>query len=899
MNVDHDQPSASAAKAQALQTLTAGPLSSSVAKLAASSRCLPCDKDFHFYHNFEEFKVPVEEIARESRSMLEAIGAAAHAAFPSDVDDTYDWLVNVNDNVLEQFDASADEFRRVREEEEETGHSVKHPMEEDGFQLVSGRKKKGGRGNVTTGMGSEASPATLGVTVATKDKKTMGPKLKVPFHIPTIRRPQDEYSIVVNNANMPFEHVWLQTSEDGSRRGCYDGRLMEIVHNEMLSVSNFVDRNPGDVVPVKPPSIDNTPFKLVEEVKDLKELVAKLRSVNEFAVVSLIVDLEHNQYRSFQGLTCLMQISTRTEDFVVDTLKLRIHIGPYLRDVFKDPAKRKVMHGADRDIVWLQRDFGIYVCNLFDTHQASKLLSLERNSLEYILHHFCEVTANKDYQNADWRLRPLPDEMLRYAREDTHYLLYVYDLMRINLFALSKDFESSESSDTPLVEVYKRSYDVCMQLYEKELLTESSYLHIYGLQGAGFNAQQLAIVCGLCEWRDIVARAEDESTGYVLPNKSVLEIAKLMPLTTSKLRRLVKSKHPYVEHNLDTVVNIIRHSIQNAAAFEEAAQQLKEAQAASASDVVQVTNGTEDPKSHKQDCKESSQQQDTNVQIKVKCSGLTSDPPKCVTGLTDSEQQHRGANVSALTTAKGNGATVQVLIKPAGAFGALLGNSASKRKLGPEGKEDIKLEQIRSSVSLPFHTFLGSSEKSKPTVETPSVAFELSEPPKPVSDIVSASPLDEIIMLESDMGGEDMMQNNLGNSNVQTEKNSGVSTSGKEDKDEPVSLSELSSNFKKCFHSNDQNNKTRQPKKSDRFSGVVQLKPFDYEAARKHAKVGEDTKKASSQDCDGEVDDSGSKKQRSIIGQERGQASDSTKQLQQGKRRQAFPASGNRSATFR
>lgn len=28
------------------------------------------------------------------------------------------------------------------------------------------------------------------------------------------------------------------------------------------------------------------------------------------------------------------------------------------------------MHGADRDIVWLQRDFGIYVCNLFDTGQV-------------------------------------------------------------------------------------------------------------------------------------------------------------------------------------------------------------------------------------------------------------------------------------------------------------------------------------------------------------------------------------------------------------------------------------------------------------------------------------------------------------------------------------------------
>lgn len=37
-------------------------------------------------------------------------------------------------------------------------------------------------------------------------------------------------------------------------------------------------------MPVKPPSIESTPFKLVEEVKDLKELAAKLRSVNEFAV---------------------------------------------------------------------------------------------------------------------------------------------------------------------------------------------------------------------------------------------------------------------------------------------------------------------------------------------------------------------------------------------------------------------------------------------------------------------------------------------------------------------------------------------------------------------------------------------------------------------------------------
>ena len=48
-----------------------------------------------------------------------------------------------------------------------------------------------------------------------------------------------------------------------------------------------------------------------------------------------------------------------------------------------------------------------------------------------------------------------------------------------------------------------------------------------------------------------------------------------MPVTASKLRRFLKSKHPYVERNLGAVVSIIKHSMQNAVAFEAAAQQLR------------------------------------------------------------------------------------------------------------------------------------------------------------------------------------------------------------------------------------------------------------------------------------------------------------------------------------
>uniref|UniRef100_A0A804UM03 3'-5' exonuclease domain-containing protein n=4 Tax=Zea mays TaxID=4577 RepID=A0A804UM03_MAIZE len=315
-----------------------------------------------------------------------------------------------------------DEPEKVRgREDAASGHEAGGAEEAgDGFQLViHGKKKKraaSGQDCGTAGSGFGAGP----VRALTREKGAAPvPGAKVPFHDPSIPRPQDVYKIRVDNYK-PFEHVWLERSEDGTRH----------VHPlENLPVEQFVDRNVPDREPVKPADLEDTPFTLVQDHKGLTELAKKLKSVTEFAV-----DLEHNQYRSFQGFTCLMQISTRTEDFIVDTLKLRLYIGLYLQEPFKDPTKRKVMHGADRDIMWLQRDFHIYVCNLFDTGQASRVLQMERNSLEHLLLHFCGVTAKKEYQNADWRSRPLPDEMIKYAREDTHYLLYIYDLMRQALF---------------------------------------------------------------------------------------------------------------------------------------------------------------------------------------------------------------------------------------------------------------------------------------------------------------------------------------------------------------------------------------------------------------------------------------------------------------------------------
>lgn len=67
-------------------------------------------------------------------------------------------------------------------------------------------------------------------------------------------------------------------------------------------------------------------------------MVQHLSTAKEVAL-----DLEHHHYRSFQGFTCLMQLSTRQEDFIVDTLALRAHLGAALTPIFAEPKVRELL----------------------------------------------------------------------------------------------------------------------------------------------------------------------------------------------------------------------------------------------------------------------------------------------------------------------------------------------------------------------------------------------------------------------------------------------------------------------------------------------------------------------------------------------------------------------------
>lgn len=211
----------------------------------------------------------------------------------------------------------------------------------------------------------------------------------------------------------------------------------------------------------------------------------------------------------------------------------------------------------------------------------------------------------------------------------------------------------------------------------------------------------------------------------------------------------------------------------------------------------------------------------------------------------------------------------------------------------------MKLEQIRSSVNFPFHSFRGTSEQSKPVIEVADTAVEICDPQGSVAMPSASSKIDEIILLEDNSKAEESVGGNSEGTNEQ-KNNFEMSAPDLDNGDEPMSLSELSSSFKKCFDSNNQNGKARHVGKSQE-SGFLQLKPFDYEAARKEVRFGDPEKRSASGSDKGlkkSLVDSGNKKKGSVIGGGV-QKDDGTAEFAQGKRRQAFPATGNRSATFR
>ena len=303
-----------------------------------------------------------------------------------------------------------------------------------------------------------------------------------------------------------------------------------------------------------------TSFKQEKDTKllfiDTKELFDEF--INELSKYDEIaVDLEHHSKESYLGITCLIQISTRDTDYILDAIKLRSCLNK-LNIVFTNPNILKVFHGADYDINWLQRDFGVYVVNMFDTGRASRILQYESYSLKYLLLKFCEFETDKSYQLADWRVRPLTEGMIKYARSDTHFLLYIYDNLKKEL--ISKSLENGDGGIFIFYKMcLKQSSEICLQSYQKPKVKDETYYHLMQING-NKPKKELGIIKETYIFRDFLGRVLDRDPKEILKKAMIFKLSKNNEFTIDKLLTIISYDTPFLRY-LNEYIDIINEKI--------------------------------------------------------------------------------------------------------------------------------------------------------------------------------------------------------------------------------------------------------------------------------------------------------------------------------------------------
>ncbi|MCS6872072.1 MAG: HRDC domain-containing protein [Anaerolineae bacterium] len=258
------------------------------------------------------------------------------------------------------------------------------------------------------------------------------------------------------------------------------------------------------------------PLTVIAHAPDLHQLVQRLAQEPLIAV-----DTESNSLYAYRERVCLIQLSTREADYIVDPLALS-DLAP-LGTLFAAPHIEKVLHAAENDVMVLRRDFDFRFANIFDTAAAARILGRKTLGLATMLEEFFGVKLDKRHQRANWMIRPLPPEQLDYARMDTRYLPALRDILHAQLTQRGCLAEAQET------------FELLTQAQQTQAQFDPNGFW-YISHARDFSLRQMAILRELYLLRDQLAQQYDLPPFKVLTDETLAQLAQRVPQTLAELR---------------------------------------------------------------------------------------------------------------------------------------------------------------------------------------------------------------------------------------------------------------------------------------------------------------------------------------------------------------------------
>ena len=270
----------------------------------------------------------------------------------------------------------------------------------------------------------------------------------------------------------------------------------------------------------------NEDFEYVENQDSLIRCCKKLKFEKELGV-----DIEcENNFHHYGVYISIIQISTPTENFIVDVLKLK-EIFPLI-EVLENKDIIKIFHNVDFDFRILGKQFDCRPKNIFDTQQAAVFLGKKDLGLGALLCEYFNIEKHKHFQKADWTTRPINKDMLSYAVKDSLYLIKLRHILQDELKKIHK------------LEWIKEEFkSIELKLWE---YPSFSFKSIKGYKS--LTDKERGILKEIFNVREIIAKRVNKPVHFIIINKNLLGIIKNPPNKIIFWKNL-RGVHPAVREN--------------------------------------------------------------------------------------------------------------------------------------------------------------------------------------------------------------------------------------------------------------------------------------------------------------------------------------------------------------
>jgi ribonuclease D len=250
----------------------------------------------------------------------------------------------------------------------------------------------------------------------------------------------------------------------------------------------------------------NTPestYIYIRERAAMGKLIERIGAAEKVAV-----DTEADSLHNYFEKVCLIQLSLADEHYIVDPL-CELDLTGFLEALAEKPL---IVHGGDYDLRMMRASMGFEPGReVFDTMIAAQLLGIEQIGLAALIERFFGIAIGKEGQKSDWSRRPLSENQLRYAVNDTRFLKQLGDHLR------------RELSEQGRVDWHRESCRAMVQSTRRDSSRDPE--EAWRVKGSGrFSRRQLAYLREIWRWRDQLARRANVPPFKVFGNEQIFEV---------------------------------------------------------------------------------------------------------------------------------------------------------------------------------------------------------------------------------------------------------------------------------------------------------------------------------------------------------------------------------------